>query len=250
MEFYTPKSLKTKIIFTTLVILVFLFAPRIGTFVADYLNPFFTSIDPDKKFMGRIEHHIVQALVPFFIILLWKKEFFKDWGFTLGNKTLGFKWVLWFTFVWILIYVGIAIFNHFSNNVPEVYYDVTNTRNLLGELFFRGIIVGPSEEILFRSFPIILLLTAGFNKKTYILGFEITYAGIIAAVLFALAHIGFNFYPFEVYQFSIVQVVTALGFGLLYAIVFHQTKSIYYPMIIHSISDVIPVLALYILSFI
>lgn len=242
--------MRTKTILTTLVILILLLAPRLGTSVADYLNPFFTSIDPDKKFMEGIVHHIVQALVPFFLILLWKKEFFEGWGFTLGNKTLGLKWVGWFTLIWILIYVGINTFNHFANNVPEVYYDVTNTRNLLGELFFRGFIVGPSEEILFRSFPIILLLTAGFTNKTDIFGFEITSAGIIAAVLFALAHIGFNFYPFEVYQFNIVQVVTALGFGLLYAIVFHQTKSIYYPMIIHSISDVIPVLALYVLSFI
>lgn len=239
--------MKNKYFLTALVIIVLLFAPRIGTFVADKFNPFFTAIDPDKKFMWGIVHHIIQALIPIFLILIWKKDFFKDWGFKWGNKTIGWKWVGWFTLVWVLIYVGINTFNLLTNNTPEAYYDVTNSRNFLGELFFRSIIVGPSEEILFRSFPIVLLLTAGFIKKTDIFGFEITYAGIISAVLFALAHIGFNFYPFEIYHFSVVQVVTSLGFGLLYAIVFHQTKSIYYPMIIHSISDVIPLLALYVL---
>ena len=239
--------MKNKIFLTTLVVVVLLLAPRIGALVADNLNPFFTLIDPDKKFMWGIVHHIIQALIPIFVILIWKKDFFKDWGLKWGNKPLGWKWVGWFTLVWIFVYVGINTYNFLTNNIPEAYYDITNTRNFLGELFFRGFIVGPSEEILFRSFPIVLLLTAGFTKRTDIFSFVITYAGIIAAVLFALAHIGFNFYPFEIYHFNLVQIVTSLGFGLLYSIVFHQTKSIYYPMIIHSISDVIPVLALYFL---
>lgn len=239
--------MRKKTFLTTLVILVLLIAPRIGTLVADYLNPFFSSIDPDKKFMWGIIHHIVQVLVPIFLVLIWGKELFRNWGFTIGYKTLGLKWVGWFTLVWIIIYAGINTFNLINNNIPEVYYDVTNTRNLFGELFFRGVIVGPSEEVLFRSFPIVLLLTAGYTKTTDIFGFKITCAGIISAVLFALAHIGFNFYPLEVYHFNIVQIITALGLGLLYAIVFHQTKSIYYPMIIHSISDLIPVFAIYLL---
>ena len=89
--------------------------------------------------------------------------------------------------------MGINTVIFFSNNVPEVYYDVTDTKNLLGELFFRGFIVGPSEEILFRSFPIVLLHVAGFTKTTYIFGFKITNAGIIASVIFALAHVSFSF---------------------------------------------------------
>lgn len=242
--------MKSKTFLTTIVVLVLLLAPRIGTFIADKLNPLFTVIDPDKKFMWGIVHHIIQALIPTFLILIWKKDFFKEWGLKWGNKSLGWKWVGWFTVVWTLIYVGINTYNLLTNNIPEPYYDVTNRRNFLGELFFRSFVVGPSEEILFRSFPIALLLASGFIKKTDIFGFEIPYAGIIAAVLFALAHIGFNFYPFEIYHLNIVQVVTSLGFGLLYAIVFHQTKSIYYPMIIHSISDVIPLLALYVLHLI
>ena len=239
--------MKSKTFLTSIVIIVTLVAPRIGTLVADKLNPLFTVVDPDKKFMWGIVHHIIQALVPIFLVLIWNKDFFKEWGLRWGNRSLGWKWVGWFTLVWTLIYVGINTYNLLTNNTPEAYYDVTNSRNFFGELFFRSFVVGPSEEILFRSFPIVLLLSAGFVKKTDIFGFEITHAGIIAAILFALAHIGFNFYPFEIYHLSMVQVVTSLGFGLLYAIVFHQTKSIYYPMIIHSVSDVIPLLALYVL---
>lgn len=239
--------MKNKYFLTTLVVIILLVAPRIGTFVADKFSPLFTTIDPDEKFMWGIVHHIIQALIPIFLMFFWKKDLSIEWGFKWGNKTIGWKWVGWFTLVWVLIYVGINTFNLLTQNTPDAYYDVTNSRNFLGELFFRTFIVGPSEEILFRSFPIVLFLTAGFIKRTDIFGFEITYAGIISAVLFALAHIGFNFNPFEIYHFSIVQVVTSLGFGLLYAIVFHQTKSIYYPMIIHSISDVIPLLALNVL---
>lgn len=239
--------MKQKIIDVFLVLVVVLFAPRIGTLVADNLITYFTGIDPDKKFMWGIIHHIVQALIPITVVLVWNRNLFKDWGLNWNNQKSGFKWVGWFTFVWTLLYVVINTINFMNRHIPEAYYDVNNTRNFLGELFFRGFIVGPSEEILFRSFPIVLLLRAGFNKKTDIFGFEITHAGILAALLFSLAHIGFQFYPFTVYHFSFVQVATALGFGLLYAIIFHQTKSIYYPMIIHAVSDVIPVAALYIL---
>lgn len=198
--------------------------------------------------MWGIVHHIVQALIPMLLVLFWNRELFQDWGFQWGNRGAGFQWVLGFSVFWLLVYAGITVYNANSGSIPNAYYDVTNARNLWGELFFRGLVVGSSEEILFRSFPIAILLRAGFTRPNRIFGYDLSSAGFFSAICFALAHIGFNIYPFEVYQFSPVQLITSLGFGLLYAIVLQHTRSIYYPMLIHSISDVVPVLSMWILK--
>ncbi len=237
--------MKTAITLTLLVLLVIIVAPISGKFAANNLSPCFQVIDPDRKYIWGIIHHVVQAIIPLTIMIFWNNKSLKDWGFVIGNKRLGLQFTGWFTLIWILLYLVITLVNIAYQNSPEVYYDVTNTRNLLGELVFRGLIVGPSEEILFRSFPIIIMITAGFNHINKIFGFKITHAGVISAFLFAMAHISMSLFPFEVYYFDPVQVITAMGLGILYAIVFHNTKSIIYPMAIHSISDIVPVLSLY-----
>ncbi len=240
--------MKIRFLLFSLVILILIIAPRLGTLTADYLLPYFDEIDPDRIFMWGIIHHIVQALVPVIFVFIWKRKLFETWGFSTGDIKTGLRWVLWFTLVWVAIYTGLTAYNIYFDINPYVYYDVTNFRNLLGELTFRGLIVGPSEEILFRAFPISILLLAGFSKDYKIFNQDISQAGIISAILFALAHIGLNIIAFEVYHFNIVQLITSLGFGLLYAIVYQKTKSIYYPMIIHAISDVLPVLSLFIIK--
>ncbi|RRO12553.1 CPBP family intramembrane glutamic endopeptidase [Flavobacteriaceae bacterium 14752] len=238
--------MRTKIFYLLIVILVLVFAPRLGTLVADNLSSFFISIDPDQRFMWGIIHHIVQAIIPILVVLIWKKEIFKKWGLSWGDYKVGWQWVFWFSLVWIVVYTGLTVYNITFSINPEVYYDVTNFRNLSGELLFRGAIVGPSEEILFRAFPISVLVFASFNNKYNIFNQEINQAGIISAVFFALAHIRVNITTFEIYHFNIIQIITAVGFGLMYAIIFQKTKSIFYPMFIHSISDFIPVLSLFV----
>lgn len=232
----------------SIVVLVLILSPHLGTLVADYAVPYFDKIDPDRRFMWGIVHHSIQALVPVTLIFMWRKALFNQWGFSRGDYKTGWRWVLWFTIIWVGVYAGLTVFNIYNDTNLEVYYDVTNTRNLVGELVFRGLIVGPSEEILFRAFPICILLAAGFCKNYKIFNQDISQAGIISAVLFALAHIGITIFPFEVHHFSVIQLITSLGFGLFYAIVYQKTKSIYYPILIHSISDVVPVVSLFIID--
>ncbi len=230
------------------VTLILFIMPQIGSYVADQNTAFFDRLDPDQNYMWGIIHHLAQALPVLIIMIFWPGVSMKQWGFQKGNADKGLKWVKYFTLIWAGLYVIITILMFLLDKSPDAYYDVSKPSNLAGELFFRFFVVGPSEEILFRSFPIVLLTMVGFDKKGDIFGFEINRAGIIAAVVFALAHIGYSLNPPEITQFDFLQVFTALGMGLLYAIVFRITKSIYYPMIIHAVSDVIPVLGLLALS--
>lgn len=229
------------------VFLVIEFAPRAGSLLADHFQYLFSFIDPDHTFSWEIIHHVVQLLIPLFIMIFWPDSSLKDWGFRLGNTHKGMKWVYGFTLIWLGIYSVITIVYLLQNSIPKVYYDVTNMRSLFGELGFRAFIVGISEETLFRAFPITLLIIF-WNRRVNIFRFTVSQAGIVAAVLFCYAHVGYHIFPFEITHFNPDQLFTAAGLGLLYAIVFEETKSILYPIIIHSISDVIPVLGVFVLQ--
>jgi len=232
-----------------IVLLVIEFAPRIGSLVAFHYQQWLVFIDPEQTFSWEVIHHVVQLLIPLAIMILWPGRSMRDWGFRLGDSRTGWKWVFWFTVIWFGIYFVITIPYIIQHIVPKVYYDVTNPRNLLGELSFRAFIVGISEETLFRAFPITILIVF-LNRRYKIFHFSISQAGIIAAILFAYAHIGYQIQPLEITHLNIPQLFTAAVMGLLYAIVFEETKSILYPILIHSISDVIPVLGIYALSVI
>lgn len=247
--FMTSKdTIKIQLLIT--VVIVMIVTTQFASFIADKLCFLFMIKILDKNIMWSIIHHLTQPLIPILILIVCLKYSVKDLGFHWGNKKIGSSFVYKFSIVWFLIYFVLFLINYFGSNIPDANYDLDNHRYLLGELTFRLLLVGPSEEILFRVFPIVLLLRAGWSSETDIFGFKITYAGFISAILFSFAHFGINFFPFEIYHFNIVQFVTCLGLGLFYAIVYHNTKSIIYPIIIHSISDVIPLLSLLLLKIV
>ena len=72
-----------------------------------------------------------------------------------------------------------------------------------------------------------------FSEKTSL-------ANVIAAVIFGLAHVRFSFAPFEV-SYSIMQVLFSIGMGLLYGDCYEKSGSVFYPMMMHSIGNVLSV---------
>ncbi len=112
-----------------------------------------------------------------------------------------------------------------------------NPTNIIGQLGFQFFLSGPSEELIFRAFAITML---AFVLKGRFLKFKVSSANIIAAAIFGLAHVGFSFVPFELH-YDIFQVLMSVTLGLFYGDCYEKTNSMYYPMIMHSISNVIMV---------
>jgi membrane protease YdiL (CAAX protease family) len=210
----------------------------------------YRQIDPQGVFMWISVHHIVQAL--FFILLMmiikFSINFFKhknketkieiNFGFGLGNKKIGFNYVWIFTSAFLfytLIGFSIALI---TKSFHPPWFALSN-RNIFGYLGFQLFLSGPSEEILFRSFGITLLALV-WNKR--IIKGSLSVANLVLAIIFGLAHIAVYFSPFEL-EYSLFQVFYATGLGLVYGDCFEKTGSIYYPMALHSISNVIAVAA-------
>ncbi len=69
---------------------------------------------------------------------------------------------------------------------------------------------------------------------------EVYGAGVVAAVLFAVAHINWSLSPFAL-TYDAFQLVYAFVLGIAYAQTYERTGSVLYPMIMHSMANVLMV---------
>ena len=193
-------------------------------------------MDPDNLFLQVSVHHIIQMLCALVLIFVIRKVKKID-GFKLSPcfDTRGIKYTVLFCVVITVYYLIIYIVGSFTNTINTYDYELNST-NVIGTLGFQLFLSGPSEEILFRSLPITMLLSVldSESKK------DRAIAVISVAVLFGIAHI--NVFTFRVPWF---QVCYAFVLGIFYGYTFIRSKSVIYPMIMHSMSNVISVVGCY-----
>ena len=231
----------------TTVLLLFLFlklAPAAGRFVANQF--IFDTIDEYGRFAWISIHHIVQMLLALLVIAITAKTLKLDFGFGLGDKKTGVEFVKNFTvtaFVFALIWHLSA---QILGNVGTPDYPL-NFTNIAGQLGFQLLLTGPSEEILFRALPIIVLVWSFRESKTIIKmkELEISLENLIAAIFFTIAHVSWSLNPFSI-NASWIQLTLSIVLGLWYGLAYQKSKSIVYPMTMHSIWNLIMVGARYI----
>lgn len=205
-------------------------ASRCGTYVSGMFD--YSFIDADGLFAGVAVHHIVQMLCALAAILI-LRLIIKIKGFKLRPRvdSTGIKYTVVFCVLLILYYLGVYIAGSYMNTINTYDYEL-NTINITGTLGFQLLLSGPSEEILFRSLPVTVLLSVLDPENK----FDQTLAVLGAAVLFGIAHI-------DLVTFSIpwFQVGYACLLGIAYGFAFVRSRSVIYPMIMHSMSNVISV---------
>ena len=75
----------------------------------------------------------------------------------------------------------------------------------------------------------------GLAEPVFALAFAL--AGIVAALVFTLAHVGFRLAPFELFHLVPLQLVQALVLGVFYSWAYHRTGSLLAPIVAHNFSD-------------
>jgi len=230
--------------FRTAAIVLFLMlfqqsASGLGRFVADRFT--FNAIDGYGLFAWISVHHVVQMLCAIIAIVIIAKVLKLDFGFCLGDRKAGMEHVANFTIAAVVF----ALIWHLLSNVRMPDYPL-NFNNIAGQLGFQLLLSGPSEEILFRALPITLLVYSfGKSKVIRINKWNISLENIIAALLFTFAHVSWSLNPFSV-RASWVQLILSMVLGLWYGVAYQKSKSILYPMAMHSIWNVVMVGARYI----
>lgn len=255
---HIPKFIKQGLWVLFLTVLL-LGVPRLAGVFADLFD--YSAIDPDGAFMWISVHHIAQAVVFLILMLGISKVNAIRFGFGWGDREVG-----WFYMrVFALIFIGYVVVQRLivlilTGSLPVFWHPLT-ARNIIGQLGFQLLLSGPSEELIFRAFAITMLALlvkgvvfsnkdAGPGKAAFkVFGGEMSVANLIAAAIFGLAHVRFTFAPFSA-SFDTGQVIVSVILGLFYGICYERSKSMIYPMLMHSLSNVVVVSVSIIAGFI
>lgn len=219
-------------------------AGKSGWAVADFFS--YDKVDPNNLFARLSVHHLIQMLIALVIIFFIKTILQVDFGFHLGDRKVGMRYLLIFTGA----IMGIALGYHILMEIigqPVAYNYPLTAQNIFGNLGFQLLLSGPSEEILYRALPVTLLVFA-FGKKTSETN-NVALEVILTSLLFTAAHITYTISPFSISELNIFGLVYAFGMGILNGYVYQKSHSILYPMLMHSISNVLMVGTGYLFTF-
>ena len=233
--------------------------PRLAGAFADLFD--YAAIDPDGAFAWISVRHIAQAMIFLILMLVISKVSATRFGFGWGDRKEGLLYLRLF----VLIYIGFIVVHRLiilllTGSLPVFWHPLT-ARNIIGHLSFQLLLSGPSEELIFRAFAITMLgllvngvvfsnKDAGAGKAVFtMLGGQLSVANLVAAFIFGLAHMRFTFSPFSA-SFDTGQVVVAVILGLFYGVCYERSKSMIYPMIMHSFSNVVVVTVSIVTGFI
>jgi membrane protease YdiL (CAAX protease family) len=208
---------------------------KVGRIVADLLPH--ERLDPYKAFAWVSVHHITEMLIALAVIIVLSKLLKVDFGFGLGDRKKGIKYVV----VYSAIFAGVTLVSHILMllyNMLPVYDFPLNTRDILGTLGFQLFLSGPAEEILYRALPITMLVHV--LGKSVKVKWGVTLETIIASFLFAIAHMKWSLFPFTI-EANYFQVFYAFVLGTIQGKAYQDSRSIVYPMFMHSISNVLMV---------
>ena len=217
-----------------LILIVQIFLGKAGYFFADMIP--YQKIDPYDCFARLSIHHAIQMIIAIIAIIILGKLLKIDFYLGLGDIGKGMKFTASFTAVFAVISVIVHILMLICGQLPVYDYPL-DTRNILGTLGFNLFLTGPSEEIIYRALPITMLIYA-FGKSIPRKGY-ITLEVVLTSLLFALAHIKWSLIPF-VFEVNF-NFFYAFVLGIIQGIVYQKSKSILYPVLMHSFSNVLMV---------
>ena len=114
-------------------------------------------------------------------------------------------------------------------------------------LFFEAIYVGPTEEIPFRGLMQTFLMqrTSG---RVRLFSYEMHVAGVILAILFALAHLT-SFWT-ENFWLAFGQQIYAFALGVLYAYWREKSGSLWAPILGHNMSDGVEYVLMFVMTWV
>ena len=159
-----------------------------------------------------------------------------DYGMHLPRgKTYVWPAIGWGIFFGLLMTVVDYAPQLIAHTKPDAGYPLT-PQNVWSWLFFEGIYVGPTEEIPFRAL-LVTFLIATMPGKFRIGRYEMSWAGVLVALIFALAH-ATNFSA-RAWPEALGQQFYAFALGVLYAYWLEKSKSVLAPAIGHNVGDVV-----------
>jgi hypothetical protein len=218
--------------------------PYIAGYGAFYSSKIFHTPSPRGPVLPWLYmQHGLQLLVALIVIAVLKFRLVPaDYGLH-WPRGKGYIWpaILWGTFFGVLMTVVDYAPQLLAHTKPDPGFPLT-PGNIWGWIFFEGVYVGPTEEIPFRAL-LVTYLAATMPGKLHIGRFNMNWAGLIVALIFALLHA--NNFDARHWPQALGQQFYAFALGVLYAYWLEKSKSVVAPIIGHNFSDVVEYLILF-----
>jgi uncharacterized protein len=176
---------------------------------------------------------------------------------TRGNlHDYGLKWPKWNSYALSALAWGVffGLVMTVVDYCPQILKHLPPPENLsltaqsIGAwVFFQAVFVGPTEEIPFRGLMQTFLMQR-VSGRVRLLGYDMHVAGVILAILFALAHLT-SFWT-ENFWIALGQQIYAFALGILYAYWREKSGSLFAPIIGHNVSDGVEYVLMFLMTWV
>jgi membrane protease YdiL (CAAX protease family) len=163
----------------------------------------------------------------------WMAAIALGWFFLLGRRfpigSLKRRMRPWYIAALVLIAVNVAeTLGSLPVAKPSLLHSLPT---LLAELVFLALVVGPTEEMLFRG-----LIQTGLNASLGVRSlWRLRWGTVIAALLFGLFHfINLAYQPLGT---TLLQVFTAIVIGLVFGLLYDRTRNLVGASLAHGVAD-------------
>lgn len=192
--------------------------------------------DPHGAFIYLSIHHLVQMTAALLAMTLCSDLWKTDFMVQRGDVKAGIRYVGVFSAAMVAYLLVSYTVGYMRGSIAPYSYPL-NAPNIVGSLAFQLLLSGPSEELLFRALPIALMAQALSARRAIRAAYwNISVETVTAALLFAIGHIIITVEPITV-QWNSFQIVYAFMLGIVYGVTYQRTRSVLYPMAMHSISN-------------
>jgi CAAX protease family protein len=190
-------------------------------------------------------NHLVQLLVALLLIGWLSKGRFGEYGLQWPKgQSYAMAAIAWGFFFGVLMTIVDYFPQILAHTTPR---DLPLTAlNLAGWLSFEGLFVGFAEEIPFRGLMQTFLMKRTSGRVRF-LKFDMHVAGVILALLFALAHVS-NFWE-RPFWFALAQQGYALALGILYAYWYEKSGSLLASIVGHNVGDVVEYALMFLMAW-
>jgi membrane protease YdiL (CAAX protease family) len=228
-----------------LVVIVLGFAlPILAALCAVACHDLFGTPGPkDSTISWLFAHHLFQGLLGLMAIFAMRRLVPADYGLHLPRQktylAASIGWGILFGVLMTLVDYAPELIQH---TTPALDYPLS-TGNVSAWMIFEGIVVGPTEEIPFRAL-LVTYLAATMPGRIRIGRYQMNWAGVIVAAIFALMHA--NNFSTRPWPLALGQQLYAFALGVLYAYWLEKSKSVLASCVGHNVSDCVEYALLFI----
>lgn len=223
----------------------------IAKLMDDYFSGFFVNV-PWRKCISILVHRGAQFLAAFVLLKLVFRCKLSDLGFNLKNKQLSIKILTYVFLIWPIIILAFFLLSiylvpGFKGYIYGLY--PPNAWGIAADLGRDILLLDAfAEEILYRSF-VMLTLARYWKGSLQYKGWSVSHAALLSVPIFMFAHVAISIFPFRILYYDPIQILLTFFTGLLFALSFEKTKSLFCPIISHGYTNLIIAVAGYMTTF-